>query len=41
MPVFENTPKNLKVQERVQLEQSSHIVKVGVEYQILSNIVNV
>ena len=28
--VFENTPKNLVVQGRVQLEHSSHIVKVGV-----------
>ena len=28
---FENTPKKLMVQERVQLEHSSHIVKVGVE----------
>ena len=27
--VFENTPKNLVVQGRVQLEHSSHIVKVG------------
>ena len=29
--VFENTPKNLVVQGRAQLEHSSHIVKVGVE----------
>ena len=28
---FENTTKNLVVQGRVQLEHSSHIVKVGVE----------
>ena len=28
---FENTAKNLVVQGRVQLEDSSHIVKVGVE----------
>ena len=29
--VFENTPKNLVVQVRMQLEHSSRIVKVGVE----------
>ena len=29
--VFENTPKHLVVQGRMQLEHSSHIVKVGVE----------
>ena len=29
--IFENTPKNLVVQGRAQLEHSSHIVKVGVE----------
>ena len=29
--VFKNTPKNLVVQGRTQLEHSSHIVKVGVE----------
>ena len=29
--VFVNTPKNLMVQERAQLEQSGHIVKVGIE----------
>ena len=29
--LFENTPKILVVQGRVQLEYSSHIVKVGVE----------
>ena len=28
---FENTTKNLLVQGRVQLEHSSHIIKVGVE----------
>ena len=28
---FENTTKNLVIQGRVQLEHSSHIVKVGVE----------
>ena len=28
---FENTTKKLVVQERVQLEHSSHIVKVGVK----------
>ena len=28
---FENTPKNLMVQERVQSEHSSHIVKVSVK----------
>ena len=29
--VFENTPKNLVVQGRVQLEHSNHRVQVGVE----------
>ena len=29
--VFENTPINLVVQRRVQLEHSSHIVKVDVK----------
>ena len=29
--IFENTPKHLVVQGRMQLEHSSHIVKVGVE----------
>ena len=29
--VFENTPKHLVVQGRMQVEHSSHIVKVGVE----------
>ena len=29
--VFENTPKNLLVRGRAQLEHSSHIVKVSVE----------
>ena len=29
--VFENIPKNLVVQGRVQLEHSSQIVKVGIE----------
>ena len=29
--VYENTPKNLVVQGKVQLEHSSHIVKVGVK----------
>ena len=31
VPVFENSPKNLVVQGRAQLENSSHIVKVGLE----------
>ena len=29
--VFENTPKHLVVQGRMQVEHSSHIVKVGIE----------
>ena len=29
--VFENTPKNLVIQGRAQLEHNSHIVMVGVE----------
>ena len=29
--VFENTPQNLVVQGRAQLEHNSHIVEVGVE----------
>ena len=32
---FENTPKNLVVQGRVQLEHSSHIIKTGVEAKCL------
>ena len=31
LSVFENTPQNLVVRGRAQLEHSSHIVKVGVE----------
>ena len=31
LSVFENTPKNVVVQGRTQLEHSSHIVQVGVE----------
>ena len=29
--VFENTPKNLGIEGRVQLDHSSHIVNVGIK----------